>query len=232
MEFFGNIAVSECSPQPLTIVTPLGKIASSINADLQSLTSENSSHFYSLDAGGFAARWELHSGIAEVIVAQPKLVPQYRTQITDCWAFLWRFKALRPIDNLTFVGSWLPNYTWITADGPNPDEHLDSQIWHDGQTQVGLGTEAGDASFSHSEANNWMPKRYAQQSTNNLLYLDLVRYFDEGIETNFGEVFPNELFQTHFAVAWAPHEEESISAWLAVDVTAKDILEGANGKSE
>lgn len=58
-------------------------------------------------------------------------------------------------------------------------------------------------------------------------FLDLVRYHDAGLAVDFGEVFRGELFQTHFAIAWAPYIEESIGTWLAVDVAAEDILKGA-----
>ena len=88
MELFENLELTICAPRPLNIVTPLGAINSNILINSQLLSAANSSHFYSLQTGGFAARWDLSLGIAEVIVARPALIAEYRAEITDCWAFL------------------------------------------------------------------------------------------------------------------------------------------------
>jgi len=48
---------------------------------------------------------------------------------------------------------------------------------------------------------------------------------------DFGKVRPNELFQTHFVVAWSQYVDESISTWNAVDLNAQQIVAGAAGKT-
>lgn len=63
-------------------------------------------------------------------------------------------------------------------------------------------------------------------------FLLLVRYLNDGMAVDFGKVSVNETFQAHFAVAWAPYDKDSVGTWLAVDLNAAKIIEGALTRSE
>ena len=226
MELFEKLPLTETLARALEIVTPLGTVTSCATVDGFTLTSRNSTHFYSLESGGLAARWELSNGVAELIMAQPSLIPQYREQITDCWAVLWRFKVLSPIEKLVFKSVWLEKYDWHKGMAPNSGQWLDARTWDDGEFEVSLATEGDDALFARSKANKWLPLRYMQESED-YEFLALVRYLEEGMVVDFGKVSVNETFQAHFAVAWAPYNENSVGTWLAVDLNAAEIIEGA-----
>ncbi|MBW3635256.1 MAG: hypothetical protein KY445_02165 [Armatimonadetes bacterium] len=223
--------MTETFARPLDIVTPLGTIASGATVDGFALTSQNSTHFYTLESGGLAVRWELSNGVAEMIMARPFLIPQYRQQITNCWAVLWRFKVFSPISQLVFKSAWLEQYKWHQGMAPNSGQWLDAQTWSDGEFEVSVGTEGDDALFARSEANKWLPVRFTKEAKDQE-FLSLVRYLDEGLAVDFGNVFPKEAFQAHFAVAWAPYDQDSIGTWLAVDLSADRIIEGAVGGIE
>lgn len=172
---------------------------------------------------------DLSLGIAEVIVARPALIAEYQSEITDCWAFLWRFKVLEPIDKLVIQAAWLDGFQWKSG-GATSGQWLDAQTWDDEQTEVSLGTEGGDALFARAEKNNWLPARFTQQSRDDY-HLSLLSYETNGMIVDFGKVCPNELFQTHFVVAWSQYVDESISTWNAVDLNAQQIVAGAAGKT-
>jgi len=230
MQLFENLGFSASTSQLLAIETPLGAITSSLAVDSHLLTFENASHFYSLETDGFAARWELSSGVAEVVISRPSLIREDWEEITDCWAFLWRFKTLQPVKKLIVEGSWMSGYAWSDG-GPDSGQNLDAQTWDDGQTTVSLGTEGDDALFVRAEANDWLPQRFVHQSTDEYT-LSLVRYLDKGLAIDFGKVFPNELVQAHFVVAWSPYNAESMGTYNAVELYAEHILEGADGRTE
>ena len=130
---------------------------------------------------------------------------------------------------MAIQAAWLQGFQWKSG-GPSSGQWLDAQTWENEQTEVSLGTESGDALFARAETNNWFPPRFIQQSRDHYS-LNFLRYETKGMIVDFRKVRPNELFQTHFVVAWSQYVDESIATWNAVDLDAKQIIAGAAGET-
>ncbi len=139
MELFGNLQLKECSPQPLEVVTPLGTIELNAVVGEQYLTSQNCDYFYALENGGFAVRWELSCGVAEAILCRPDIIEEYAQKVTDCQAILWRFKAHKPIEQLSFGSIWKAGCKWKTRSGDS-GQNFGAYTWDDAETEVTIGT--------------------------------------------------------------------------------------------
>lgn len=224
MKLFENLHPSKTHPRPVAIVTPLGAVGSSVVVNGERATLEEDGHFYSLAAGGFAACWKTQFGIAEVVVARPPHLQLFGQQITDCWAFVWRFMVLRKVETLGFESSWAADYGWTEGDGLEPGQYLDAQSWYDDKSKVSIGTADNECLWHCSNDTNGLPRRYSCEETNPTRYLNIVQYTDSGFCLNFGEAFPNEMFQVHFQVAWSPYSKEALGTWFALSSDPREIV--------
>ena len=140
---------------------------------------------------------------------------------------MWRFKARKATEQLSFASIWKAGYNWKTR-GPDSGQYFDAQTWEDDEHAVTIGTEDSDKLFLRAENDGWLPQRFLLKPRYDYDNL-AVQYLQEGMTVHLGEVLPEEKFQIYFGIAWqlqgaSDHAYTSIAA----DFALEGIINSAN----
>lgn len=198
------------------IVTPLGIIHLDVFFNEKMMTEKSSDKVFSTAKGGKVFCWYSEFADIELLVCKPDVrIPSDMTLI-DCIAGVWRVRANQTIKGCNFLAKWGECYTWLKG-GPNSGEHLDAQIWEDGNVSVAIGTEDGERLSIRATQNDYMPHRLKGYLDN----LGLVQCSSDSLLVPVSNLNVDEICQIHFVIAWA---KDDIATWYAVDMRGNDIL--------
>jgi hypothetical protein len=222
------------NPEPSAVIrdfaftTPLGKILSELAVSGRVLNASEAAWTGHLPKEGVTRRWTTAEAVIESVVCRPALIPEYRADLIDCWAVLFRVEALSPVQSVQLRCGWQDGFNWQDG-GPDSGECLAAQTWWNESTTVSLGSEGGDALLRRAEAGDWMPERFREYETefNELPFCD---YTERGLSIALPSLRTGERVQAHFVVAWAATVKDSVATWLGVDLDARHILRGAAGE--
>lgn len=202
--------------QKLEIGTPLGTVCLDVHVNTESI-SDKSNTTNLLSNGRKIISWYADQFQAELLICKPTIDLPLHLKIDDCWAAVWRLKALHDIDSsISFLCSWKEPFAWTEA-GPNSGEHLDAQTFSGNGKNITIGTEDGAMLSARASFNNGVPRRLEKELDD----LGLVEYFGEGISVPIPNLLTDEMIQVHFLVAWSSDE---LATWFAVDQKSDQIL--------
>jgi hypothetical protein len=204
-----------------SIDTPLGKIFTTLAVEETSIGAfENCSYF--LESGARIIAFEHYDFIAELLICRPKMFLPEGLLINDCWAFLWRLKAINIITLPSFNVHWSDNHTWINTDIES-GEHLNAISFFNNETKVTIGTQDEEVLMARAKLNELMPNKFDSN-------IEPVEYLKDGLRVSIPSLDPKDICQIQFLIAWEENLETNVGAWYAVDNLPEHILENAGVK--
>lgn len=201
--------------------TPFGAIH--VAAEVGGVTATDSPPdlVYRLARGGWLFHWQLEEALAELLLCRPLYELPDGMSVADCWAGMWRARALRPLASCVFSSEWVSG-AGSPNGGPAGGQGLDALAWDDGHRIISMGTEDGEWLARRAHRGQNLPSHWAAQ----LDRFDFVEHTEGGLRIPFPALQPDELCQAHFVIAWAPLADEGADTWYAVDRLPEHILAG------
>ena len=113
--------------------------------------------------------------------------------------------------------------------GPSSGQYLDAISYNDSKYQIHLGTEDGEVLMERAKARDWLPFRYSKYlnfdtQTRNIHIGSFTEYRERGFLTRVPNLRPGEKAYFHFILAGKHYDEDNVDAWLAVDMSKKQLL--------
>lgn len=176
-----------------------------------------------------ATRLHFRHPAAAVELTVGEIRPRLPSQMTvlACWAGLWRVTAQDCVSTPRFYCEW-PSPPPEAEGTPNPGEGLDAFTWRLAGSALSLGTEDGELLAARAQRDAGVPPRLARELT-----FSTVHYTDSGLVVPVSGMFPGEVIEVHFVVAWTDGDShDSPSTWFAVDQNHKYVVQSLAGTGD
>lgn len=203
------------------IKTPLGIVKFDFKVKETSLSCLKPNHLYKDSANNTIVCWYTSDFEAELLIFRPKISIPQGMQVKDCLAAVWRVKSLNEKEDCVFSAEWCEGYTW-KGGGSDSGEHLDAQTWYNDEYQISIGTQDGEMLEIRKKHKDMLPVEFNYDVDP----IELVKYTERGLVVPIKSIYPKEICQIHFAVAWSGKKEYDSSTWYAVDLSTTQLFEG------
>lgn len=211
--FVTNQQLHSMNINPLQLRTPLGEIIFKCIVSDLALKVDSSAKVMAKSSHHFLVSWINENYLIDFLRAEFDPVLPSNMKVNDCFAGIWRIKALKKINvNLNAILMTSLNGS------PETGEYLMTQFFEDEFTKLSIGTEDEERLEHRAKSQDWLPPRFEQEIT-----ADNIRFLENGICVDLA-LLKDEQLQIKFVVAWSSKSDKELSTWYAVDQSTAYIL--------
>jgi hypothetical protein len=190
---------------------PLGLIEIKTNSKLETILKYRDSSVFVLQGN------DLYIEIVKAPIT-PK-IPKHM-QIEKCIAYLIRFKCIRRVQP-KFSCMLVPKTDILKTDLES-GERLISHSFDCKDRRLTIGTEDEESLQDRAKNRAGMPERFF---SDNLISYENIEPIEAGLQVHLPLFLEGEEGQIQFVISWAQlKNNDPLSTWFAVDVTAEEIL--------
>lgn len=195
--------------------TPLGTVACGLNANNFGSFVDKKQY-----ANGIGEIFSFPAHTVEMITFRLKLPLYNGEMLEDSCGWIFRIEKIVEIQENLDIYCLLDKIDKKVELGPNTGEHLDAIIVENEEWVLHIGTEDGDMLGYRAEDDDWFPKRLTEWLD---IYNSITKIEENGFVTKIPHLQKGEKIHLHYLVALEQRKEESISTWLAIDQSKKNL---------
>lgn len=223
MELFkAKGSIFEGSLNSLRLETPLKEISLNVSSNDLSLVSTQPDQILIVQSNSKAivTKWRNPNSLIELLKVE--LFPQLpkEMKVEKCFAFVWRVSPITEAIYFDFECTLEKPERFESH--PESGEELVAQTFSDSNYCLTMGTEDEDYLSQRSYVAKGLSRRLNRSINSEVVY-----YTESGLKINLPKLYPNEVAQVHYVVAWSNFVNNHISSCFAVDQKSTFILEQA-----
>lgn len=204
----------------MCIPTPLGKVAFDVHFTAEAPV-DLSCEYFEIMEGIFLRKWDTKYALIEALT----IFFDYEGEhfpIDGRFAQVFRIYAKENIPEIKFQ-AYLINNDIYCESSRDPGEHIEALTFTSPKGAFSMGTDDLEVLNGRAHYEDWMPKRWKGVFDYPLEKYPF-KFYDDGIETTFPEIYKEEKLQVSYVVSWVNQLYDPFNARLAVDACIEKLF--------